>query len=358
MGNFLRKRWFLCGLLILIPAGFALGSGLRADQVTAISARFAGTASRCVVAVVLFLMSLTLDSRKLLAALRAPGPVVWATAVNHGVMPLLAIPLMSLQQSDDFAVGLMIAASVPCTMAAASVWTRKAGGNDAVSLLVTVLTNGLCFAITPFWLRMGLGDVVALDIWEMMQRLFVTALLPIAAGQVSRCRMEVRGFADRAKTPLGVVAQCCILLLVFWASLQGGPRLRSGEMGGGPPAVAIVWFSCIGLHLFALGLSLIGSRAFGFSREDVAGTAFAGSQKTLPIGIYIATDLLAGRGVPFAVFPMLMFHASQLFLDTIIVEPLERWVRKDPQQTPALTSGDSVQNGLDDELAPDVEKQT
>ena len=53
-------------------------------------------------------------------------------------------------------------------------------------------------------------------------------------------------------------------------------------------------------------------------------------QKTLPIGIYLATDesifgnpgLLEGQGVPFAVFPMLMYHAWQLFIDTAIADRL------------------------------------
>ena len=59
---------------------------------------------------------------------------------------------MRLQLAPDFSFGLMIAASAPSTMAAASVWTRRAKGNDAVSLLVTILTNGFCFLVTPAWL--------------------------------------------------------------------------------------------------------------------------------------------------------------------------------------------------------------
>ena len=58
-----------------------------------------------------------------------------------------------------------------------------------------------------------------------------------------------------------------------------------------------------------------------------------GTQKTLPIGLLIATgadmfgdpDLLGpGRGVPLAVFPMLMYHASQMFLDTVVASRLRK----------------------------------
>jgi hypothetical protein len=51
----------------------------------------------------------------------------------------------------------------------------------------------------------------------------------------------------------------------------------------------------------------------------------------LPIGVLIATatnmlgnpNLLGpGEGIPFAVFPMLMYHASQLFIDTVVADQL------------------------------------
>ncbi|MEE3284988.1 MAG: bile acid:sodium symporter, partial [Planctomycetota bacterium] len=54
--------------------------------------------------------------------------------------------------------------------------------------------------------------------------------------------------------------------------------------------------------------------------EDRIAVLFGSSQKTLPIGVYLATSPEIGIAAmnPFAVFPMLMFHASQLFVDTII----------------------------------------
>ena len=330
MLEFLRRRWFLVALLILIPLGFVIGFSVEADQLSKFSGRFAGKASRYGTGLILFLMSVTLDNRKLLAALRDPGPVIWAVLINFGLMPAAAIPLMRLQLIDDFSVGLMIAASVPCTMAAASVWTRKAGGNDAVSLLVTIVTNGACFLVTPFWLKLGIGDAVQLDMAEMVQRLFETALVPIALGQIIRLHAGARDVANRGKLGFGVVAQACILLLVFWASVQGGPRLASSSASATVlPAVGVVWATCIGLHLFGMLVVFAGARALGFSKADVAGASFAGSQKTLPIGIYIATDLLAGRGLPFAAFPILMFHVSQLILDTMFVDPLKAWIESD-----------------------------
>lgn len=324
MFEFLQRRWFLVALLILIPSGFGAGYSIDAEQMSRFSARYGGLLSRGSTALVLFLMSFTLDTRKLLAAIRAPGPVIWATLINFALLPAMAVWLMRLQTLEDFAVGLLVAAAVPSTMAAASVWTRKAGGNDAVSLLVTIVTNGSCFLVTPFWLSVGIGDGVQLDMPEMIRRLFETALVPIAAGQLVRLNVSVRAMANRGKTLCSAIAQGSILLLVFWASFQSGPRLADAS-GMVASAVGLVWGSCIVLHLLAILVLFAGGRTFGFAREDVVAAAFSGSQKTLPIGIYIATDLLAGRGLPLAAFPILMFHTSQLLLDTLFVEPFKNW---------------------------------
>src|SRR5690606_36482371 len=132
-------------------------------------------------------------------------------------LPLLALPLMKIQLLPDFVIGLMIAASVPCTMAAASVWTRKAGGNDAAALRVTLLTNGLGVIVTPLWLNVASSSHVAFGLVDMMQRLLVSALLPATIGQLARLSPSLRTFASRHKSGIGVLAQAFILVIVFTA---------------------------------------------------------------------------------------------------------------------------------------------
>lgn len=329
MTGWIVKRWFLVGLAVLIPGGLLLGSRMTADQLDSMVKAVGPHATTALVALVLFLMSVTLDGRRLRASLARPAPVLWCVFITFGLLPLAAWALSHVQLTRDFQVGLVIAGSVPCTMAAASVWTRRARGNDAVSLLVTVVTNGLCFLVTPFWLALipaaagSAAGTVRLDIGDMMQRLIVSALVPIAAGQAVRLAGVAARVADRFKIPLGVVAQGCVLLIIFWTALKAGPKLTAGAgTAGGLPAVLLVWGSCVALHLSAMCLAVAGSRRFRFERPDVVATAFAASQKTLPIGVLIATDptMFGDRGVPFAVFPMLLYHASQLFIDTFVAD--------------------------------------
>jgi sodium/bile acid cotransporter 7 len=327
MQRWLTRRWFLISLLAVIPGGLWLGAALPPPQFAQLVAAIGPHTSTALTILVLFVMSVTLDNRQLWASLRRPGPVLWATIVTFVVVPLAAWPLTWWQLTPDFAAGLMIAASVPSTMAAASMWTRKAGGNDAVSLLVTLLTNGACFLVTPVWLNLVLstargagGPVVELDVVDMMRDLIVSALLPITAGQLCRLLPLGAAVADRRKTGFGVVAQGCILTIVLLTAIKGGPRVRDGAGAvGGIGALLLVWGSCVGLHIVAMVVAAAGARAAGFTWQDRIAVTFAASQKTLPIGVSIA-NTFANYGLPFAVFPMLMYHASQLFIDTAVAD--------------------------------------
>lgn len=330
MRGFLARRWFLIALVVLLVAGHGLGASAPPGLLQGIDALFQDWVRSGVIGGVLFLMSVTLDGSRLRGAILAPSPVVWAVVVNGVIVPLLAPLLMPLQLNADFAMGLLIAASVPSTMAAASVWTRRAGGNDAISLLVTIITNGVCFLSTPFWLRLFADAAIELDAWGMMQRLFLTTLVPTVCGQLCRRPPVCAQLVDRWKTPLSVLAQVGILLIVFTAATEAGRRLtfHASSPSLPPPSVAaalVMAASCVSLHLFSMAVAWGGAHLARFPRPDRIGVAFAASQKTLPIGILIATDPHTfGVSFPWAVYPMLVYHAAQLFLDTTIADWFHR----------------------------------
>ena len=312
----IRSYWFLISLLTLIAAGLSLGYAGDARILRIIQSILK---TQFITPGILFLMAFTLDSSQIRASFRAPGPVLWACFVNAAIMPLMGWGAMSLQLASHFEIGLMIAASVPCTVAAASVLTRKIDGNDAVSLLTTLITNGLCFLTTPLWLRLTTGHEIASDPFELGLGLVLAVLVPSLLGQCVRLAPSAREFAKRRKPILGVISQISILLLVFSSACKGGQKLHVPDLGSEILGLAVVWATCIGLHLLGLVIANQGSRGLGFCERDRLAAAFAGSQKTLPVGLFIASNV-AFESVQFAVFPILMFHASQLFIDSLIVE--------------------------------------
>ncbi|MCH2212000.1 MAG: bile acid:sodium symporter [Fuerstiella sp.] len=324
MISFFQRHWFLVWLLILIPLGIVLG---HHDLIPGLATLIENLPTSACTGAILFLMSVTLDTGKLMQSLRRPYPVITACSINMLFVPLLCLPMLTLQQTPDFKVGLLIAACVPCTMAAASVWTRKAEGNDAVSLLVTLVTNGFCFLLIPVWMEVGrvmfgtadTSDTVSFG--GMMLLLIFGALLPALLGQVVRTDRTVRSWVDRKRTMISGSAQVIILSLVFISSFKGGQKIDFGGSGALPhQALLIVWGSCIVLHLAAAGAGWLFSGLFGFAEGDRRAIVLAGSQKTLPVGLLVSE----ATGMPFSIIPMLLFHGSQLFIDTWIAGRLQQ----------------------------------
>ncbi len=341
MISLFQRHWFLAGLLLLLPLGILLG---RAESVPLMTTLVHGLPTSLCTGGILFLMSVTLDTGKLMESLRRPWPVLTACSINMLLIPLLCLPLLNLQRRPDLRVGLLIAACVPCTMAAASVWTRKAEGNDAVSLLVTLLTNGSCFLLTPAWMELGrvafgtadTSDAVSFG--NMMLRLTFGALLPAVLGQVCRLNGSARGWVDANRSIIANTAQGVILTLVFISSFKGGEKFDFAGTGGIPhDALLTVWGSCILLHLVGAAVGWWSGGLFGFPEADRRAVVLAGSQKTLPIGLLVSE----ATGMPFSIIPMLMFHASQLFIDT--------WIAGRLQKRGLVSDDDSEQMAADED---------
>ena len=68
-----------------------------------------------------------------------------------------------------------------------------------------------------------------------------------------------------------------------------------------------------GVHLAAWFVGYLLGGGCGYSESDRLAIAFAGSQKTLMVGLAIALEF---GGL--AILPMLAYHVEQLLLDTVL----------------------------------------
>src|SRR5262249_35967732 len=155
-------------------------------------------------------------------------------------------------------------------------------GDEALTLLVVVLTNALGWLVTPLWLTSGPAEV-RLDAQGMMGSLVVVLVIPVALGQAVRFLPGVAGFTKRYQTPIGVVARLLVALVLVCAAADGSAQAErlSGWL------VAWTAVVCVGLHLAGVLLGWAGGYLLGLARPDRIAVAFAGSQKTLPVGLFL-----------------------------------------------------------------------
>jgi sodium/bile acid cotransporter 7 len=76
---------------------------------------------------------------------------------------------------------------------------------------------------------------------------------------------------------------------------------------------------CLGIHLTALLSGLGSSRALHFDRSSQIAVAFACSQKTLPVALYLF-DRYFKEAHPLAIVPLVCYHVGQLVVDTFLAE--------------------------------------
>jgi sodium/bile acid cotransporter 7 len=235
--------------------------------------------------------------------------------VSYGFLPGLAWLGGMLLPSSDMRVGLLVMAAVPCTLASAVLWTRMARGNDATALLIVLTLTLIGPLAAPAWLSLVGGG--ALSAGQMMLDLALVLVLPVAVAQCSRAIPAVARTTARHKTAAGVVAQLLILIVMLKAAVDLTHHLSQLT----PGLVLLAAVVCLAVHMLALFLGFAGGRVLGFERGDCIAVAFSGSQKTLPVALYVYQTYFAHR-YPLAVLPLALFHVGQLLVDTLVADRL------------------------------------
>lgn len=314
MPAFVRQNWFLIALAALFAAGFFAHAWLKplAD---------AAWIRTYTVALAMFLMALPLQGSAIWDSLRRPWATLLAVVVTFGLLPLIAWGV-SFGLTPELKGGLLVAAVTPCTMASATVWTRKAGGNDTAATVVTVVTNLICFLVTPVWMYLMTGEANRQslgDVGKMVVQLLLTVVLPVVVAQLLRMRPIVAEFATRRKNALGLASQWCILLMVLIGAINTGEQLSGGKSHATTALqIAAMIAAVLFVHVASFWLGYFLAKALGLRWGDQVAVAFAGSQKTLMVGMNVSI------GAGFSVLPMVTYHVGQLFIDTVLAD----WLKK------------------------------
>jgi sodium/bile acid cotransporter 7 len=320
MLTFFHQRWFLIALITVLVAGIAWPVAMR--PVTNL------LPSDAILAIVTFIMALPLETSVLWRAVRQPGPAWLGSFLNIGLAPPLGW-LASRMLPAELAAGVILAATVPSTLASAAVLTRRAGGNDAVCFLVTMITSLTCFLVIPTWLFVLIGVRAEVNFVAIVWKLFLFVVLPITVAQILRQWSPIGSTATRHKILLSGFAQVGILLMVLIGAVDCGERLAAlgSDSVVSLPNLLLMIAAVTAVHgvLVVAGFTL--SRVFSIGNDDAIAVAFSGGQKTLMVGAFLATAV-----APLAILPMVAYHAAQLIIDTLIAD----WLR--PRGAPSSST--------------------
>lgn len=268
-----------------------------------------------IVAVTMFLMAWPLEFGRLKRAVSRPLAPLLACVLNLVLIPIIIWPLASLAGAE-LGPGMIIAAATPSTLASAAVFTRRAGGDDSVSIMVTILTNASCFLVMPFWILVQTGEEVeSSKLTGTIYKLFFFVVLPIGLAQLARFNSASAEWATRKKPLLSILALLGILSMVFLGAVKMGLRFSGqSESAMDVSNLLIMAVSLVLVHTFVFWFGISFSSILRIPREEQIAVGFSGSQKTLMIGLTTAINL------GMSIIPIVVYHAMQLIVDAVFAE--------------------------------------
>jgi sodium/bile acid cotransporter 7 len=290
----------IVGMVLLASLLPVRGSGQAAADV----------ATKLAIALLFFLHGAKLAPAEALAGARHWRLHVVVLLSTFALFPLLALGAHALMPGllpPVLWTGVMLLCILPSTVQSSIAFTSIARGNVSAALCAATASNLLGMVLTPLLAGIvlhthgGFSADAAFDIAAQL-------LLPFVAGQLSR--PLIGGWLARHRSLVGLVDRGSILLVVYAAFSDGVTHGIWHQVDAAQLAMLLVVDAA--LLAAVLCLTMLGSRALGFSRADEITIVFCGSKKSLSSGLPMATVLLAGQPVGLLVLPLMLFHQIQL----------------------------------------------
>jgi sodium/bile acid cotransporter 7 len=314
----LARHWFLLALLGVTVLAWAFPRLGAEDSIL-----HPGLSLHLAVQLAFLVIGLTLSTAAMASAIGRLRAHVAIQSFCFLVMPaacwLVALAVEPL--SPPIAMGIRILGCLPTTIATAAIFTREAGGNEALALCNTTLSNLLGVIATPL-LIMAIADRSgSLDIGASIIQLLQDVVAPFAIGQLAR-----RPWQRLIGEPwpwLKQIPSCCVLLVGF---LVFARSFGSGAFSIGP-ALAIAGGACLLVYAGAIaGAWLWGRIGFWrFDGGDRTAMLFCGAQKTLAVGVPLIAILYKGSpDLALYTLPILLYHPLQLVVGAASAPRLAR----------------------------------
>ncbi|MCC9656841.1 bile acid:sodium symporter family protein [Rhodopirellula halodulae] len=320
-----RRHGFLITLAILFAIGFFAAERLRpVAEMTWLR--------NAIVFAVMWASGVTLPLQSVQQSIRRPASISVAIGLNVVAVPLAAWWIAGWM-APDWRAAFYVASLVPCTLASAMVWTRRAGGDESIPMVTTVVTNLACVAVIPIgWWMVSQSETVAVlsqaaesvvasapangapSIVDQVIKLVGIVVVPLSVAQWMRKRGWAE-WADRSKRRLSTAAQGGILVMVMFGAVTSADRLSEITRDGGVAVFVQLIATASVIHLVVLAGAIAVIRwCLQRPRETQIAVGFSASQKTLAIGLQASIDF----GV--SVLPMIVYHIAQLVWDTVIAD--------------------------------------
>lgn len=267
-------------------------------------------------------------------------------------------------------VGLIVTATCPTTVASNVVMTKKADGNDLLTLCEVFIGNLLGAFITPALTQMFLsgswgfanpanGSSVGDVYRDVMKQIGCSVFVPLFIGQVLQNVFPKQVKIFYTKTKFNKVGSF-MLLLIMWSSFSNAFLQKAFTSVSHASIIFIVFFN-MGIYMFFTLVCYLYSRPvfllkifpteptledtkiytwgykifrpFYYNRRDTVAVMLCGGAKTAALGVSLLT---AQYGSDFDMLgkllvPLVLYQSEQVLCAGVLTGFMKKWIHAGPE---------------------------
>lgn len=239
------------------------------------------------------------------------------------IFPLVVLsfyPLMKTEQASLTWLAFLFLAALPSTVSSSVVMVSIAKGNIPAAIFNASISGLIGIVVTPLWMGLFLEQsAINFDLGSIYLKLLTEILVPVAVG-ISLQRFLGKFLQPHSKY-LSLFDKSVILLIIYKSFAESFEdnvfsSVNTVDLAGITVFVIALFFSIYWLTGYL-------SRKLRFNREDTITAQFCGTKKSLVHGTVFSKILFpASVPVGMILLPLMLFHAIQIFIVSIIATKL------------------------------------
>lgn len=243
------------------------------------------------------------------------------TFILFPAIVLAARSLLLTTETQLLWLGIFYVAALPSTVSSSVVMVSIAGGNIPAAIFNASISSLIGVFITPLWMSFLLTSTNGqYDLGSVIGKLTIQVIVPVIAGIL--LNRKLGWFADRHKGYLRYFDQLTILLIVYTSFCESFSLNLFADYSAGDLAELAAMM--LALFFIIFGIVHLLSRLLHFNREDRITALFCGSKKSLVQGSVMANVLFPGTIAGVVLLPIMVFHALQLIVASIIAQRMQQ----------------------------------
>jgi len=248
--------------------------------------------------------------------------VQFSTFLIFPLVVLLFLPFIQTDHGYSLWLAFLFLAALPSTVSSSVVMVSIAKGNIPAAIFNASISGLLGIVITPLWMGLFLQHAVGdFNLGSIYFKLVIEILLPVIAGIVLQTYFGK--YAVKHSKYLSLFDKSVILLIIY-KSFAGSFENKVFSVVDGFDLLLIF---VITISLFCTMYLITGflSERLGFNQEDRITAQFCGTKKSLVHGTVFSKILFSGStSIGIILLPLMLFHAFQIFIVSIIASNLGR----------------------------------